>query len=238
MTLDLSPSPALYPYYRQADDTVIVVDIFRASTTLCTMLHNGASAVITVAAVEDAERYKSEGFLVGAERKARKCDFADFGNSPFDYRRERIEGKEIVFTTTNGTRAIEMSRGSKLLLVGAFSNIGALARRCMTAGERIVILCAGWNNRMNMEDMLFGGAFASLLAEKGEMTAGSDAIRIAMELWQQAKSDPLAYLQRSDHYRRLMANAAERDVAFSLLQDSVTTVPYYDRREQKIRAFQ
>ena len=84
---------------------------------------NGASAIIPVADIEEAKRYKSQGYPVGAERNTQKCDFADFGNSPFDYTREKVEGKEIVFTTTNGTYAIEQSRGCKTLLIGAFSNM-------------------------------------------------------------------------------------------------------------------
>src|SRR5690554_741506 len=236
MTLDLCPSPALYPFYRKGNDTVIVVDIFRASTTMCTMLHNGAAAIITVPAIEDAIQYKSAGFLVGAERQTRKCDFADFGNSPFDYRREKVLGKEIVFTTTNGTMAIEMGRESRMLYIGAFSNIDVLANRCMKDSDRVVILCAGWHNRINMEDTLFGGAFAEALSCRGEITHGSDAIKIATELWQKAKNDPLGYLQKSDHYQRLINNGVEDDAAYCLQHNTVTVVPVYNSADKKIRA--
>ncbi|MBK5196004.1 MAG: 2-phosphosulfolactate phosphatase [Proteiniphilum sp.] len=236
MTLDLCPSPALYPFYKKEKDTVIVVDIFRASTTMCTILHNGAAAIITVAGTEEARQYKSDGFLVGAERNTRKCDFADFGNSPFDYKRELVKGKEIVFTTTNGTMAIEMGQESRMLFIGAFSNIDALINRCMKDSGRIVLLCAGWNNRINMEDTLFGGAFAEKLSKKGDVTPGSDAIRIALELWQNAKNDPLAYLKKSDHYQRLINNGVENDAAFCLRQNTVTVVPLFNKADKKIRA--
>ncbi|NLY23472.1 MAG: 2-phosphosulfolactate phosphatase [Bacteroidales bacterium] len=236
MTLDLCPSPALYPFYKKENDTVIVVDIFRASTTMCAMLQKGAKAIITVATTEAARQYKSDGFLVGAERNTRKCDFADFGNSPFDYSRELVQGKEIVFTTTNGTMAIEMGRNSRKLYIGAFSNIDALINRCMDDSERIVILCAGWNNRINMEDTLFGGAFAEKIPEMGVVTLGSDSIRIALELWQKAKNDPLAYLKQSDHYKRLINNGVESDAAFCLLHNTVSVVPEYNKTDKKIRA--
>jgi len=98
MILNICLSPALYPFYKKENDTVIVVDIFRACTTICTAFANGASAIIPVADIEEAKRYKSQGYPVGAERNTQKCDFADFGNSPFDYTREKVEGKEIVFT--------------------------------------------------------------------------------------------------------------------------------------------
>lgn len=236
MILDLCPSPALYPYYRKENDTVIVVDVFRASATMCAMLHNGATAVIPVADIEEARQYKLKGFLVGAERKTRKCDFADFGNSPFDYTREIVAGREVVFTTTNGTMAIEMGRDSKNLFIGTFSNIDALADKCMESSERIVVICAGWNNRVNVEDTLFGGAFAERLSGKTNLIIGSDAVRIALALWQQAKSDPLEYLRQSDHHQRLIDNHAIGDAAYCLQENTVSVVPCYHKEDKKLRA--
>ena len=236
MILDLCLSPALYPYYQKENDTVVVVDVFRASATICAMLHNGAAAVIPVADIETARQYKSAGFLVGAERKTRKCDFADFGNSPFDYTREIVAGREVVFTTTNGTMAIEMGKESRRLFIGTFSNIDALADKCMESPGRIVVICAGWNNRVNVEDTLFGGAFAERLSKKADMTPGSDAVRIALTLWHQAKSDPLGYLRQSDHYQRLIDNSATGDAAYCLQENTVSVVPCYHKEEKKLRA--
>lgn len=236
MILDLCPCPALYPYYQKEGDTVIMVDAFRASATICTMLHNGATAVIPVAGREEAKQYKSEGFLVGAERNTRKCDFADFGNSPFDYTPERVSGKEVVFTTTNGTQAIQSARGCRHLFVGTFSNIDAVLEASLRSSERVVILCAGWNNRVNIEDTLFGGAFAEKLSERTNPVFGSDAIRIAWILWQQAKNNPLEYVKKTDHYRRLVENGVESDAAYCLQMNTVLVVPYYDKSEKKIMA--
>jgi len=235
MILDICLSPALYPFYKKENDTVIVVDIFRACTTICTAFANGASAIIPVADIEEAKRYKSQGYPVGAERNTQKCDFADFGNSPFDYTREKVEGKEIVFTTTNGTYAIEQSRGCKTLLIGAFSNIDALAKKCIEIGERTVIICAGWNNRVNIEDTLFGGAFAEKLLIENLVNFDSDAVKIALQLWQSAKHDPLNYIKDTEHYQRLIDNKAEGDASFCLQQNTINLVPYYDRVEEKLK---
>ncbi len=235
MILDLCPCPVLYPYYQKEGDTVIVVDVFRASATMCAILLNGATAVIPVAGEEEAKQYKSEGFLVGAERNTRKCDFADFGNSPFDYIPERVSGKEVVFTTTNGTQAIQAAKGSSRLFVGTFSNIDAVLEASLRAAERVVILCAGWENRINVEDTLFGGAFAEKLSEKEELIIGSDSIRIALELWQQAKHNPLEYLKNSDHYARLIANGAVNDAPYCLQMNTVPVVPCYDKQEGKLK---
>lgn len=235
MILDLCPCPALYPYYQKEGDTVIMVDAFRASATMCAAFAAGVSAVIPVASIEEAKRYKSEGFLVGAERNARKCDFADFGNSPFDYTPEKVSGKELVFTTTNGTQAIQAAKNCRRLFVGTFSNIDAVLQACLRSPGRVVILCAGWENRINIEDTLFGGAFAEKLLECDELIVGSDSVRIALELWNRAKSDSLAYLQNSDHYARLIANGAVSDAPYCLQMNTVPMVPCYDKEEGKLK---
>lgn len=236
MTLDICPSPALYPFYRKENDTVVMVDVFRASTTICVMLNNGAAAVIPVADIDAARRYKALGYLVGAERNTRKCDFADGGNSPLDYTPEMVRGKEVVFSTTNGTQAIEAAYDCHALFVGTFANIDVVAQKCIAENcDRVVVLCAGWNNRINIEDTLFGGAFAERLTTKTEVALQSDAVRIASELWTAAKPNPLAYVKNSEHYARLSANGLENEVAFCLRQNTVSIVPFYDTTEKKLR---
>jgi 2-phosphosulfolactate phosphatase len=235
MKLDLCPSPALYPYYKTDRDTVIVVDVFRASATMCTMLNNGASAIIPVSNTDEAKEYKSKGFLVGAERRTRKCDFADFGNSPFDYSPEKVNGRDVVFTTTNGTRAIEAASESKELLIGTFINIDAIAGRCIETAERVVVLCAGWNNRINIEDTLFGGAFAEKVMELTKAEFDSDSIKMALDLWKQAKIDLMDYIKVSDHYQRLIDNNAIGDAEYCLTPNSLTVVPVYNKSDKKIR---
>ncbi|OJV35517.1 MAG: 2-phosphosulfolactate phosphatase [Bacteroidia bacterium 43-41] len=235
IAVDICLSPALYPFYQKENDVVVVVDIFRATTTMCAAFNNGAAAIIPIADIELARKYKSEGFLVGAERKTRRVEFADFGNSPFEYSQEKVSEREIVFTTTNGTRAIDAAKDCGQLLIGAFSNIDMLTDKCLQWGERIIILCAGWNNKVNIEDTLFGGAFVEKLSEKAEVALESDAVRIALGLWESAKDSPLDYIKNSDHYRRLIANGVERDAAYCLRQNTVSVVPYYDRDIKKLR---
>lgn len=234
MKLDLCPSPALYQHYKSENDTVVVVDVFRASATMCMMLNNGASAIIPVSNSELAKKYKSKGYLVGAERNTKRCDFADFGNSPFDYTSEKVSGKEIVFTTTNGTRAIDVASDSKELLIGTFPNIDAVVDRCLSSAERVVILCAGWNNRINIEDTLFGGAFAEKLLEKANIKFDSDSIRMTYELWLRVKDNLDEYLKASDHYQRLVNNSAVGDINFCITQNSISIVPVYNKTDKKI----
>lgn len=234
MKLDLCPSPALYQHYKSDNDTVVVVDVFRASATMCMMLSNGASAIIPVSSSELAQEYKSKGFLVGAERNTKRCEFADFGNSPFDYTPEKVSGKEIVFTTTNGTRAIDVASDSKELLIGTFPNIDAVVDKCLSSAERVVILCAGWNNRISIEDTIFGGALAEKLLRKANIKLDSDAIRMTYELWLRVKDNLEEYLKVSDHYQRLINNSADGDIDFCITQNSISIVPVYNKTDKKI----
>lgn len=228
MKVDVCFSPALYPYYADSNNyIVVVVDIFRATTTMCAALKNGANCIITVASIEEAQQYKAKGYLVGAERNVKRCDFADFGNSPFDYTEDKVEGKEIVFTTTNGTQAIEAAANADILTIGAFSNISALTEFCIQKQKDVMILCAGWNNRFNIEDTLFGGALADRLVAKGYASA-SDATQVALSMWQEAKSDLRGYINRTEHIKRLEANNLQGSVEYCLTVDTANLVPLYD----------
>ncbi len=236
MKIDICLSPALYPHYKQDNDIVIVVDIFRATTTICAMFENGATGVYPIASTEEAKEYKSKGYLVGGERNTKKMDFADFGNSPFDYTRNVVEGKDLVFTTTNGTYAIDMARESKIVFAGAFSNIDTLVKKCANIGGRIVVLCSGWKNKVNIEDTLFAGAFASKLSRiTNNLEIESDSVRMSMDLWDKAKSDPLDYIKNSDHYKRLVDNGSENEIPFCLKENTTSVTPRYYKDEKKMR---
>lgn len=235
MKVDICFSPALYPFYTEnnAERVVIVVDIFRATTTMCAALKNGAKCIIPVASIDEAQDYKAKGYLVGAERNVKRCDFADFGNSPFDYTAEKVADKEVVFTTTNGTQAIEAASDSYALIIGAFSNISSVVEFCLAAKKDALILCAGWNNRFNIEDTLYGGAVAQRLISKG-YDHSSDAVEVALGMWRNAESDVRAYINRTEHIKRLEANNLQDSVDYCLTEDTVPVIPLYNRETKKI----
>ncbi len=217
-------SPALYPFYHNPEAVVVVVDIFRASTSICTALINGASRIFPVASVEEAQTYKEKGYLVGAERNVERCDFADFGNSPFDYTPDHVREKEIVFTTTNGTQAIQAAVGAHALVIGAFINLSSVTRFCKEQQRDVLILCSGWNNRINFEDVLFAGALAEqLTAHHYEIV--SDGAMMSELLWKQSKKHPKHLIERSEHYQRLKKHGFQDQVNFCLSIDLVEGLP-------------
>ena len=229
MTLDVCFSPVLYPFYAEKNQIVIIVDIFRATTSICTAFRNGAKAVITVASVEEAVLFKEKGFPVAAERNVKKCEFADFGNSPFDFTPEKVIGKEIVFTTTNGTKAVEMALDADEILIGAFSNISVMADYCSSKDKNVLILCSGWNNRFCIEDTLFAGTLTEKLIQTGNFRGKSDSTVTAMDLWKIAKTDIKAYICKTEHYDRLKMNGLENSVEYCLSENTAPVLPTYNK---------
>lgn len=233
MEIDVCFSPALYPVYHRPGTVVVVVDIFRATTTIATAFENGVGSIRPVATIEEAQRYKREGWLVGAERNVRRCDFADFGNSPSDYTPEKVAGKDLIFTTTNGTKAINQAQSVHCIITGAFVNLQAVADFCIKQQRDVVVLCSGWEDKINMEDTLFGGALAELLQTNDFRPAGDAAI-MARSLWLAAKNDLRKYLNDSEHITRMMANDLESDIAYCLTLNRSLIVPVFDKKENKL----
>lgn len=225
MNIDVCFSPALYPVYHNPEAIVVVVDVFRATTTMAAAFQNGVSSIRPVASVEEAMEYKRKGWLVGAERNVKRCDFADFGNSPFDYTPEKVAGKDVIFTTTNGTRAITIAKSAYRVITGAFVNLQAVADYCLFHGRDVVVLCSGWQDKVNIEDTLFGGALVEVLAKTDKYRPATDAAVIARDMWTNNKRNLIAYLAPTDHMARLKANHLEDAVPFCLTPDSVVVVP-------------
>ena len=181
--------------------------------------------LVTECAVSVRSLYKAKGWLVGAERNVKRCGFADFGNSPFDYTAEKVSGKDIVFTTTNGTRAITIAKSAFRVITGAFINLQAVAGYCVRHKRDVVVLCSGWQDKVNIEDTLFGGALTDALLNTGLYEAGSDAAVIARDMWTGNKANLLAYLDTTDHMGRLKANHLEDAVPYCLTLSITDKVP-------------
>ena len=218
-------SPATYPLFADSDSIVVVVDIFRATSAICTAIHHGVERMIPVASVEDAQHYKDLGFLVAAERNAVKLEGFDFGNSPFHYMTPDVQGKTIAISTTNGTQAIEAAKDAAVIAIGSFLNIQALANWIKPQGRDVIILCAGWKNKFNLEDTLFAGALAGLLLEDDRFSTTCDSSIAAGYLYEKASSDLFGFLENSSHRNRLKNLNLEKDIRYCLSVNSLDIVP-------------
>lgn len=229
MNIEICFSPALFQYYNTENSIVVIVDIFRATTSICTAFQNGLKSVKTVSTIEEAQEWKQKGFLVAAERNVKKVDFADFGNSPFEFTSEKVKGKELIFTTTNGTQAVEAAKKTDEIIIGAFSNIDAISIYCTNSDKNIFILCSGWNNKFCTEDSLFAGAMVEKLLKTGKYNFISDAVFTSLKLWEISKNDLSLIVKSSEHYKRLENNKLTNSVDFCLTKNTTNFVPKYNK---------
>ena len=217
-------TPALLPIYNISNSIVVVIDVFRASSSICYGIDNGAEAIIPVATVEECKSYESKGYLLAAERDGKVVDGFDFGNSPFAYAGEKVNGKTIVLTTTNGTHAInESKKAAYQVIVGSFLNLTAVCDYLKTQDKDVFLLCAGWKNKFNLEDTLFAGAVVYQLKDENYFL--DDASVAADDLYQLAKDDLSAYTSKTSHSERLKKLGIEEDIKFCLNVDITSTIP-------------
>jgi 2-phosphosulfolactate phosphatase len=223
--LEVCFSPALFRRFENPESIVVIIDVFRASSAICTAFMNGAEAIIPVAEVEEAREYKSKGFLVAAERDGFVLDFADFGNSPFNFTREKVEGRRIAYSTTNGTQLINIASSAHSVVIGSFLNISALCT-WLTGEERNVILfCAGWKDKFNLEDTICAGAIGEKLMSSGAFSTKCDSLHASTDLWSIAKSDPVAYIDKAAQRSRLREKGLDDCIEFCLQTDITDIIP-------------
>lgn len=218
-------SPYLYPVYRDDESIVVIIDILRATSAICTAFEHGAEKIIPVASVEEAREWKSKGFLTGAERDAIPLPGFDFGNSPFSYMGDAVKGKTIVITTTNGTQAIEAAKDAYKVVIGSFLNISALSNWLLSEKRNVLLLCSGWKNKFNLEDALFAGAMTESLTALTDDFKLGDACLALKYLYQQAHTEPYKFLSRSSHKERLARLNLKKDIRYCLTPDQTTVIP-------------
>ncbi|MBS1530065.1 MAG: 2-phosphosulfolactate phosphatase [Bacteroidetes bacterium] len=218
-------TPALIPLYQVEDYIVVIIDIFRATSSICYGIDNGAEAIIPVAEVEECAAYREMGhdYLLAAERNGEVVAGFDFGNSPFSYTTEKVSGKTVVLTTTNGTHALHLSRSAKKVVIGSFLNLTVLCNWLKNQNDNILLVCAGWKNNFNLEDTIFAGAVIDQL--KSMNFKWDDAAISSNDLYRLAKDDLPGYLAKTSHSERLKKLGIEKDIAFCLNVDITASIP-------------
>jgi 2-phosphosulfolactate phosphatase len=216
---------------RQLDGTVCVVfDVFRATSSMITSLANGAAAIIPVEEIPEAFAFKrqSPDVLLAGERDGMRIrasltgsvDF-DLGNSPREFTKEKVAGKTIVMTTTNGTRALRSCSHAKTVLIGSFLNLRATADFLLLAApDNLLLICSGTYEQAATEDVLGAGALCDLLAPSFSPAEVSDSAKMARGMYQAAANDLLAAASQSRNGMRLTGIPDLRDdVPFCLQRD-------------------
>jgi 2-phosphosulfolactate phosphatase len=228
--LEVCLSPALLPLYDLSGASVVIVDVLRATSTICTALYNGAARVIPVDTVEGCISLGKElGAITAGERDGKIVPGLQRGNSPYEYSRDQIEGQSLVLTTTNGTRMLHMAREASEIITGSFPNLSAVCEHLVAGNRHVIIGCAAWKNRVNMEDTLFAGAVIHRVRPYFEIAC--DSAVIAESLYLQARQNIFNFIKGAAHFKRLSSYGLEKDIVYCLTQDIAGVLPVYHRGE-------
>jgi 2-phosphosulfolactate phosphatase len=228
-TLYTSLSPALLHLYDLDNAIVVIIDVLRATSTITTALYNGARCVIPVDSVAKCISLgkKIDGVTAG-ERDGKIAEGLRYGNSPFEYPAEFIKGKTLVLTTTNGTRLLQMAldEGAGTIITGSFPNLSAVCDYLVGQKKNVILGCAAWKDKFNVEDTLFAGAVISRVKENFEINCDSSVS--AENLYQLAKDNLFEFIKPSSHYKRLSGFGLEKDIQYCLSADVANVLPVYD----------
>jgi 2-phosphosulfolactate phosphatase len=220
-------SPEEFDLYKQEYTTVVAIDVLRATSAICTAFHHGASKMIPVSSVDEAREYKERGYLVGAERNGKIVDGFDFGNSPYSYMRDQVEGKTLVLTTTNGTKAINRAAATHEVLVGSLLNLQAVIDYLKKHPVDVLLLASGWQGKFNLEDSICAGAITEALLDTGAYHSDEDSTIASMFLFQQARENYFGFLKASSHRRRLRNLNLNEDIKYCLTPNQTRVIPVY-----------
>ncbi len=217
------------------DSAVVMIDVFRASTTVAVALMNGAREVIPVETLEKAVKiYNSlskEVRFLGGERNCLKPSGFDAGNSPLDYTKDNVYGKSVILTTTNGTRIFQKAKQARSRIVGSFVNLNAVIEYLTGQIEnsddnlKIIFMCAGNDDRLSYEDILCAGAFISALESIYSDNYISDPAMAAMSLYKQHSKELSAFLKQREHALKLSHLGFEQDIELCLSFDICPVIP-------------
>lgn len=222
--IDVCLTPELLHLHNIENSIVVVTDIFRATSCMVTGFAYGVKSIIPVATVDECKALQNQGFIAAAERNASKVEGFDLDNSPFSFMDERLYGSKVAMTTTNGTLSITMAKQKAVkVLVGAFLNLEAVVDYLRNQPYDVLVLCAGWKGKVNLEDTLFAGAVVNALQD--EYTLAEDGAIIAQRMYAMAKDDMLGYLANSSHIRRLQRLGIQKDITYCLQHNLYDVVP-------------
>jgi len=225
MKVEVCFSPALFPCFENPEAVAVIVDILRASSAIVTAFENGAEKIIPVGTLDEAREYKAKGYVVAAERDGLIQDFADFGNSPFNFTPEAVQGRQIVYSTTNGTQAIRLASSCHAVAIGAYLNFTALCKWLTDSKRDVIILCAAWKNKFSLEDSVFAGAIVHHLLETGNFTTDCDSAKASLDLYLIARNDLMAYIDKAAQRHRLRKNKLDDVIGYCHTFDLARTVP-------------
>ena len=236
LSIDVVFTPDLLPFSDLAGKTAVVTDILRATTTITVAIANGAQHITPVLTPDDAFclAANQSDTLIGGERQGVKVDGFQLGNSPREYTEDVVSGRQIVLTTTNGTRTLQACGTAKQVLVGSFLNLQAVINLLAKDTEDVVFACAGREGGFCMEDTVFAGACVDALSTGGMIANLTDAAEAARLLYREHSNNLMGMLQNCYHGRYLASIGLAADVEFCAQLNLVDIVPRQIKGQVKL----
>ena len=229
-SLHTSLSPSLLQLYDVSTSIIVIIDVLRATSTIATALFNGAKCIIPVDSVAKCIEIgrQIEGITAG-ERDGKVAEGLEYGNSPFEYPREFIEGKTLVLTTTNGTKLLHMAleKGAQQIVTGAFSNLDAVCRYLLHKQQNVILGCSAWKDRINIEDTLLAGAIVHQLGDA--FAVNCDSSRMAESIYLEGRNDRYRFMEQKNasHFHRLSGYGLQEDIRYCLTPNTANILPVY-----------
>ena len=231
MKINVFLSPANVDELYFANKTTVVIDVLRATSTIVTAISNGAKEVVPVASVEFAVKVSGGMFggqtLLGGERNTKKIEGFALGNSPFEYSKEIVEGKSIVFFTTNGTKSIVKAKYSENLFTCSFLNISAVVNHLLELNTDVEVICSGRNNYFSLEDSVCAGMLVSKIKKEKLGVDLNDCSSAVLTLYNKYGKNLLKMMQESDHGKILLENGFDKDIEYCSSVDLLDEIPVY-----------
>ena len=218
-------TPNMFPLYAEDFEVVVVIDVLRATSAICTAFHYGVDKIIPVSTLDQAIEYKDKGYYVAAERKGKIVSGFEFGNSPLSYTNDKLKDQTLVLTTTNGTKAINMAKDIEHLLIGSFLNLDAISNYLIELNKSALILGSGWENKFCLEDSICAGAISEQLLKTNKFESNNDSTIAAKYLFLSAKSNYFGYLKASSHRKRLKKLNLNEDIKYCLTPNQTDVIP-------------
>ena len=218
-------TPNMFPLYAEDFEVVVVIDVLRATSAICTAFHYGVDKIIPVSTIDQAIEYKDKGYYVAAERKGKIVSGFEFGNSPLAYMNDKLKDQTLVLTTTNGTKAINMAKDIEHLFIGSFLNLDAISNYLIELNKSVLILGSGWENKFCLEDSICAGAISEKLLKTNKFESNNDSTIAAKYLFLSAKSNYFGYLKASSHRKRLKKLNLNEDIKYCLTPNQTDVIP-------------
>jgi 2-phosphosulfolactate phosphatase len=211
---------------------VVVIDVLRATSAMVAAFEHGVDRIIPVATTEEARAFiGKDGYIAAAERDGQVVEGFQYGNSPLAYVGEDLRGKTIVMTTTNGTKAIQLARDARQLVIGSFLNLTALSEWLVQQDDNILLLCSGWKDKFNLEDSVFAGAVMERLLDSGKFGVEEDSSIAAKYMYMAARENFMGILKAAPRRRRIEQLKLLPDVKYCLTPDQSQVIPILENGE-------